>query len=209
MPRRYSTPSCPWTQKRPAGDSGGPTVETQPLPVKRSLPATPESGRNLLLFRFRFDNDLHVSVESVEELKHQLTRLQQEKQYDEEKIEEGRRHIERITQDLVTVRQEDDKLLVDRDQLNALLSVRSRRPGDGFHPFGAPGSKTLKAFLIDAKLPRWERERLALVAAGGKIVWLVGLRRAAAAPVTPATCRLIELSAERHSSWRRSVDGVR
>jgi len=101
------------------------------------------------------------------------------------------------------------RVAFDRDQLNPPLSVRSRRPGDGFHPFGAPGSKTLKAFLIDAKLPRWERERLALVAAGGKIVWLVGLRRAAAAPVTPATCRLIELSAERHSSCRRSVDGVR
>ena len=82
----------------------------------------------------------------------------------------------------------------DRDRLRAPLSVRSRRPGDRFHPFGAPGSKPLKAFLIDAKLPRWERSRLPLVVAGGEIVWVVGLRRGAAAPVTPTTRSVLELS---------------
>jgi len=83
----------------------------------------------------------------------------------------------------------------DRDRVTGQLSIRSRRPGDSFYPFGAPGSKPLKAFLIDVKLPRWERERLPLVVAGGEIIWAVGLRRGAAAPVTPATRRLLELSA--------------
>ena len=87
------------------------------------------------------------------------------------------------------------RVAFDRDQLTGPLSVRSRRPGDSFHPFGAPGSKPLKAFLIDAKLPRWERGRLPLVVAGGEIVWVVGLRRGVAAPVTPVTCRLLELRA--------------
>ncbi|MFQ5899429.1 MAG: tRNA lysidine(34) synthetase TilS [Candidatus Methylomirabilia bacterium] len=83
----------------------------------------------------------------------------------------------------------------DGEQLGAPLWVRGRGPGDRFHPFGAPGAKRLKAFLIDAKLPRWERRRLPLVVAGGEIVWVVGLRRGAQAPVTPRTRRVVELRA--------------
>ncbi|MBI4562673.1 MAG: tRNA lysidine(34) synthetase TilS, partial [Candidatus Rokubacteria bacterium] len=43
------------------------------------------------------------------------------------------------------------RVAFDRHRINGPLSVRSRRPGDSFHPFGAPGSKPLKAFLIDSK----------------------------------------------------------
>ncbi len=87
------------------------------------------------------------------------------------------------------------RVAFDRDRISAPLSVRSRRPGDSFHPFGASGSKPLKRFLIDAKLPRWDRARLPLVMAGENIIWVVGLRRGAAAPVIPATRHLLELSA--------------
>jgi len=87
------------------------------------------------------------------------------------------------------------RVAFDRDLLAESLWVRGRRPADRFHPFGAPCSKSLKAFLIDAKLPLWERRRLPLVAASGEIVWVVGLRRGAAAPVTADTRRLLELSA--------------
>ena len=54
---------------------------------------------------------------------------------------------------------------------------------------------SLKTLLIDAGIPRWERDRLPLIDAGGQIVWVVGLRRAAAAPIT-ADCReIIEIEA--------------
>jgi tRNA(Ile)-lysidine synthase len=49
--------------------------------------------------------------------------------------------------------------------------------------------------LIDAKVPRWKRDSLPLVAAGGEILWVVGIRRGAAAPVTATTRRVVELSA--------------
>jgi len=87
------------------------------------------------------------------------------------------------------------RVAFDRDRLGEPFWVRGRRSGDRFHPFGAPGSKPLKAFLIDAKVPRWERRRLPLVVAGREIVWVIGLRRSAAAPVTADTRRLLELSA--------------
>ena len=83
----------------------------------------------------------------------------------------------------------------DRAALPGMLGVRGRRAGDRFHPFGAPGSKRLKAFLIDAKIPRWRRDRLPLLLAGTEIAWVVGIRRGAVAPVTPATRRILEVRA--------------
>ncbi|MBI3028035.1 MAG: tRNA lysidine(34) synthetase TilS [Candidatus Rokubacteria bacterium] len=83
----------------------------------------------------------------------------------------------------------------DRAALPAPLSVRGRRAGDRFHPFGAPGEKRLKAFLIDAKIPRWRRDRLPLLLAGPEIAWVVGYRRAALAPITGATRRILEVRA--------------
>lgn len=83
----------------------------------------------------------------------------------------------------------------DRDQLPQAWSVRGRRAGDRFRPFGAPGAKRLKAFLIDAKIPRWRRDRLPLLLAGDEIAWVVGYRRGALAPITAATRRILEVRA--------------
>jgi len=57
------------------------------------------------------------------------------------------------------------------------LSVRTRRPGDTFHPLGAPGQKRLKEFFINARIPRHRRHRIPLVTdAAGRILWVVGHR---------------------------------
>jgi tRNA(Ile)-lysidine synthase len=74
------------------------------------------------------------------------------------------------------------------------LVVRSRRRGDRFRPFGGPGERRLKSFLIDARIPRWERDRVPVVEAGGEIVWVAGLRRGAQAPVISSTSSVLELA---------------
>lgn len=56
------------------------------------------------------------------------------------------------------------------------LTVRSFRPGDRFHPFGAPGSRKLKKFFIDAKIDRETRASVPLLE-GRQILWLAGLAR--------------------------------
>jgi tRNA(Ile)-lysidine synthase len=55
------------------------------------------------------------------------------------------------------------------------LAVRTRRPGDRFHPLGAPGPRKLQDFFVDRKVPREERDRVPLVVDGrDRIVWVVG-----------------------------------
>ena len=85
-----------------------------------------------------------------------------------------------------------DRVAFDAAALPARLVVRARRRGDRFRPFGG-GDRRLKSFLIDAKVPRWDRDRLPLVDSGRDIVWVAGVRRGAAAPVTPATGSVVEL----------------
>jgi tRNA(Ile)-lysidine synthase len=87
---------------------------------------------------------------------------------------------------------ERDRAGFDASGLPGRLLVRPRRRGDRFRPFGG-GDRRLKSFLIDAKVPRWDRDRLPLVDIGDDIVWVAGVRRGAAAPVTPATGRVVEL----------------
>jgi tRNA(Ile)-lysidine synthase len=62
------------------------------------------------------------------------------------------------------------------------LELRSRRPGDRFHPQGAPGSRKLKAFLIDEGVARDRRDRLPLLCLDGEILWVVGVRVGQRAP---------------------------
>ncbi len=81
----------------------------------------------------------------------------------------------------------------DAELLPAVLVVRPRRRGDRFVCFGQ-GERRLKTLLIDAKVPRWERVRLPVVEAAGEIIWVAGLRRAAAAPVTAGTRRVLQLA---------------
>jgi len=82
----------------------------------------------------------------------------------------------------------------DADRVPARLTVRARRVGDRFLPWGGPGERRLKTFLIDAGIPRWERSRIPLLEADGEIIWVAGLRRGRAAPVTAETRRILEVT---------------
>ena len=94
------------------------------------------------------------------------------------------------------VPRERGRAAFDADLLPAALTVRARRHGDVFAPFGATGLRRLKPFLIDAGVPRWQRPRTPLVEAAGDIVWVAGVRRGRRAPITAATTRILELALE-------------
>jgi len=82
----------------------------------------------------------------------------------------------------------------DADRLPSRLTVRARRRGDRFMPWGGAQERRLKSFLIDAGVPRWERARVPLLEADGDLIWVAGLRRGQAAPVGPGTARILEVT---------------
>jgi tRNA(Ile)-lysidine synthase len=70
------------------------------------------------------------------------------------------------------------------------LSLRGRLPGDRFRPAGGRGSKKLKAWLIDRKVPREERDGLRVLAdARGRVLWIPALGVRAEKPSIRARLR--------------------
>ncbi len=83
---------------------------------------------------------------------------------------------------------------LDQDHAPFPLALRSVLPGDRFWPAGAKGAKKMQDFLVDAKIPRWLRPHLPLVASGEGIVWVPGLRLAEPVKLTSQSTKVLELS---------------
>jgi tRNA(Ile)-lysidine synthase len=77
------------------------------------------------------------------------------------------------------------------------LWLRRRRPGDRFHALGLARPKRLQDFLVDAHIPRAERDALPLVCSERGIAWVVGQRPAEWAKVGTLMAKALRLRAER------------
>jgi len=82
---------------------------------------------------------------------------------------------------------------LDAEKVGNTLVVRRRAVGDRFVPLGMARAKKLQDFLVDEKVPRWERDRLPLVATPTAIVWVVGHRLDDRFKVTAETRRIVRL----------------
>ena len=80
------------------------------------------------------------------------------------------------------------------DGLKFPLKLRNRRDGDRFQPFGMRGSKKVKDFLIDSKVPRHERDSVPILVSGEDIVWVVGHRTSERFKVGGETKRCVYLA---------------
>jgi tRNA(Ile)-lysidine synthase len=89
----------------------------------------------------------------------------------------------------------NDVAYLDWDAVDPPLVVRGRRQGDRLRPFGMDGTKTLKELMIDCKIAASFREAVPVVCDRERILWVVGVRRSAAAPVTDATKTVLVLRA--------------
>ena len=77
------------------------------------------------------------------------------------------------------------------------LAVRSRVPGDRFQPLGMSGSKKLKDFMIDEKVPGSMRDGVPLIVTSRGIAWVVGWRIAEWAKVDDDDRECLEIRVER------------
>lgn len=90
-----------------------------------------------------------------------------------------------------------EKAYFDYERLRAPLFLRNREEGDRFQPLGMRGSKKLKDFFIDEKIPLKERERTSLLLSGKEIIWVVGQRISDKAKVTNKTKKVLMVEVKR------------
>lgn len=80
----------------------------------------------------------------------------------------------------------------DYDKIKCALSVRYRETGDYFTLSGG-GRKTVKAFMIDEKIPKEDREKIPLVADGSHVLWVIGYRISEYYKITDDTHTVIQM----------------
>lgn len=83
--------------------------------------------------------------------------------------------------------------ILDAERAGDRLWVRTRRAGDRLRPLGMAQEKRLQDFLVDAKVPRWWRDRVPLVVSPSQVVWVVGWRIDDRVKVTEDTGRALRL----------------
>lgn len=85
-----------------------------------------------------------------------------------------------------------DEAFLDADALPDALVVRTRRDGDRFFPFGAPGERKLSDYFIDKKVPQFARN-VPLIAKGNRIYCVLGHTVSALAAVRPDTESILHI----------------
>lgn len=101
-----------------------------------------------------------------------------------------------------------DVVWLDAERIGSDLRLRTRAAGDRFQPLGSWSSKKLKTFLIDAKVPRADRDRLPLLVTSTGIAWVAGLRIAEWAKVSSTTRVVLRLQLIRHAQIKASATGM-
>ena len=88
---------------------------------------------------------------------------------------------------------------LDYDKIERNLCLRSRRSGDRLVVNASGGSRKLKDYLIDEKIPRMTRDGIPVLASGPDVYWVVGHRISEEGKVTAATERILEIRAEKQT----------
>jgi tRNA(Ile)-lysidine synthase len=103
-----------------------------------------------------------------------------------------------VPADIAEVNRGPGSVVVDASELGDQLIVRTRRPGDRLQPLGAPGRKKVQDVLVDRKVPRDDRDRVAIVTTQkGQIVWVAGQALAEPFRVTSLTKSVVVLTQRR------------
>ena len=87
-------------------------------------------------------------------------------------------------------------IFIDGGKVKGVLRVRRRRQGDRFQPLGMSGTKKLKDFFIDKKIPRSERDRIPLVVDDDNIIWVAGCQMSEGYKVDNRTEHILKLTVE-------------
>ena len=73
------------------------------------------------------------------------------------------------------------------------INLRRRRVGDIFKPFRSSGTKKLKEYFIDSKIPKEDRDRIPLVTLESEVIWIIGYKISDKFKLTENTKRVLKL----------------
>jgi tRNA(Ile)-lysidine synthase len=88
---------------------------------------------------------------------------------------------------------EKNSKLFDYEKINKKLIIRNRLEGDIFKPIYSNGTKKLKKYFIDCKIPREQREKMPLIAMDKEIIWIIGNKTSDNYKVTDNTKIMLKL----------------
>ncbi len=95
----------------------------------------------------------------------------------------------------------------DYDTIKNTLSVRTRQTGD-YITLKDEKRKTVKAYMIDEKIPRQERDKILLLAEGHHILWIVGYRISEYYKITEHTRQILQVQADGGEGHERYDSGI-
>lgn len=93
-----------------------------------------------------------------------------------------------------TIDKEKNTRYFDFDVVKGDLFVRNRLEGDRLTPFGMRGTKKLKDYFIDEKVPKETRDKIPLIVDDENILWVVGYRTNDIYKVTKKTKRVLSIT---------------
>ncbi|MBO4359852.1 MAG: tRNA lysidine(34) synthetase TilS [Eubacteriaceae bacterium] len=82
---------------------------------------------------------------------------------------------------------------IDYDKIKGLPLARSRREADSFTPVGMKGTKSVRRFFIDRKLPRDQRALYPLICDGEGVAAIPGMACSERCKVTEGTVRVLRI----------------
>jgi tRNA(Ile)-lysidine synthase len=84
-------------------------------------------------------------------------------------------------------------MYMDYEKVALPLKVRTVKPGDRIQPLGMEGSRKVKSYFIDLKIPRHLRTRIPLVLDSESVLWIAGVRMSERVKITDETRKILKI----------------
>ncbi len=81
----------------------------------------------------------------------------------------------------------------DYELLKRGINIRNRNDGDIFKPIKSNGTKKLKEYFIDNKIPREVRSNIPLICIGNEVIWIIGYKISDKFKVTENTKSIVRI----------------
>jgi tRNA(Ile)-lysidine synthase len=82
---------------------------------------------------------------------------------------------------------------MDYDTIVGPLIIRTIKPGDRIKPFGMKGTKKIKSYFIDEKIPISRRKMIPLLSDQESVLWIVGMRMSEHVKITKKTINILKV----------------